>query len=178
MEFTAPPAGSWWVRAGPENLNTGLTDFSRIDQSPMARRSEMAKIIATTFGGILALFGVAGFFSPTFCGALCSPVHNFLCILTGAAVVCVAQKGGPSMHFWVIGGMGVGSLACGIIGVLAGRPGTPGFPGVPPDDRLLLLIPKVLEWGTSNHLVNLFFGVALLTTAVVSATETPFRLRK
>ena len=138
----------------------------------------MAKIIATTFGGLLALFGVAGFFSPTFCGALCSPVHNFLYILAGAAVAYVAQKAGPAAIFWGLGGMGAGLVICGLIGVVAGQPGASGFPGVPPDDRLLVLVPKVLELGRNDHLLNLFFGVALLTAAVVSATETPFRLRK
>ncbi len=138
----------------------------------------MAKIIATTCGVVLALFGVAGFFAPTFLGALCSPVHNFIHILAGATVVYLAQRSGAALVFWATVGLGLGYLACGLTGFALGHPSASGLAGVPPDDRLLVVVPKVLELGRSNHVLNLFFGVALLTAAVVSATETPFRLRK
>ncbi|MBI5388561.1 MAG: hypothetical protein HZA90_28190 [Verrucomicrobia bacterium] len=138
----------------------------------------MAKILATTFGAVISLFGLVGFASPTLFGALCTPLHNLLHLLAGAAVVYVAQKQGPSALFWATMGVGGFFLVTGILGVVVGHPGTPTMAGVAPDERLLVVIPRVLELSSSDHYLNLFFGIALITAGVVSAAESPFRLRK
>ena len=80
--------------------------------------------------------------------------------------------------FWCAVGVGAFYLLCGLAGMILGRPGLPGFKDMPPNLQLLVLIPGVLEFGKSDHLLNLFFGIAQLISAVVAAAETPFRLRK
>jgi len=138
----------------------------------------MAKIIATIFGVMLVLFGLAGFFFPALCGALCSPTHNFLNLALGATVILLAQKAGASMLLWGTGTVGVAYLICGLAGLAAGHPGQPAFAGAPPDDYLLIIIPQMLEFNRADHLLNLFFGIALITSCIVSLAETPLRLRK
>lgn len=138
----------------------------------------MAKIIATTFGAVLVLFGLAGFFSPLLCGALCTPVHNFLNLVLGGLVILLAQKAGASMLLWGTGAAGATYLMGGLVGLTAGRPGQPVFAGAPPDDYLLVVIPRVLEFNRADHILHLLFGVALITACIASVAETPLRLRK
>lgn len=138
----------------------------------------MAKIITTTFGAVLILVGLGGFASPTLFGAHCSPVHNLIHLVAGAVLVYAAQRGGPSALLWSALGIGVLFLAAGLAGILLGQPGTSSFVGMVPDLRLWVVVPGVLEFGRSDHMLNLFFGVALVIAAVVSVAEMPFRLRK
>ena len=138
----------------------------------------MAKIISTTFGAVIALFGLVGFVSPSLGGTLGTPLCNFIHLLAGAALVAAALKAGPSVLFWSIGSGGACYLLAGLAGVICGRPGTPGVAGFPPNERLVVLIPKFLELGSADHVLHLFFGIALLTAAAVSVAESPFRLRK
>lgn len=148
----------------------------------------MAKIIATSFGAVTALFGLGGFLSPALLGALCSPLHNFIYLVLGAFVVYLAQRRGPSALVWGTGAVGACLLLAGLLGVILGRPGTPALAGMPPDDRLWVILPKVvvirnflepmLELGSRDHMLNLIIGIALITAAMVSVAETPFRLRK
>lgn len=138
----------------------------------------MAKIMATIIGGLLGLLGLVGFTSPGLLGMICSPLHNMLVLAAGAAVVYFAQRGGPAAMFWGTVGIGAVFLLGGAAGFACGGPGTPGFASEPPNERLWVLIPRILEFGKSDHLVHLIFGIAVATVSVVAAAETPFRLRK
>ena len=138
----------------------------------------MAKIIATTFGAVLILVGLAGLASPTFFGAHCNGVHNLLNLLAGALVVYAAQKAGPATLFWTCLSVGLVFLVLGLGGMILGRPGASSFVGIPPDMRMFVVWPGFLEFGRNDHILNIFFGVSLTIAAVVSIAETPFRLRK
>jgi hypothetical protein len=138
----------------------------------------MAKIIATSFGAALMLFGLWAFASPTLLGTHCSPLSNVLHLLLGAALVWTAQKAGASLLFWACAAGSLLLLLWGLAGLALGRPAASTLQGMPPDLGLLILIPGVLESGRIDHVLHLLFGVALGTAAVAGAAETPFRLKK
>jgi hypothetical protein len=138
----------------------------------------MAKIIATTFGGAVGLFGLIACASPTAFGAHGSPVGILLHLLLGAVLVAAAWKGGPSLLLGACTGAAMLFLAWGLAGLVFGRPGASSLGAMPPDLHLLVIIPGVLEGGRSDHLLHLFFGVAFGVSGVVCLAETPLRLRK
>lgn len=138
----------------------------------------MAKIIATTFGAVLVLFGLAGFAAPSFLGGICSPAHNLLNLVCGGLVVGLAQKTGAAGLFWGTASVALVYLGLGVVGILLGQPGTPGVSQLPPNDLLWVIVPRALEFGKNDHLLHLLFGLGLGTSAVVSVVESPFRLRK
>jgi peptidoglycan/LPS O-acetylase OafA/YrhL len=138
----------------------------------------MAKIIATTFGAVLVLFGLSAFASPTLLGAHGSPLNNLLNILLGGLVLAVAQRGGPSIMLWSCAGTGLFYLAWGLVGFALGQPRASSLGSMPPDLCLLVVIPGFLESARSDHVLHLFFGIAFCISAMVAVAETPFRLRK
>jgi hypothetical protein len=138
----------------------------------------MAKIIATTFGAVLVVFGLVGFASPVFLGTHCSPLGNLLKVLLGSGLAYAAQKGGPSLLFWGCVGAGAFYLLWGLAGFVLGQPGESTLRAMPPDMRLLVVVPGFLESGRTDHVLHLFFGLALSIAAAVGVAETPFRLRK
>jgi hypothetical protein len=138
----------------------------------------MAKIIATTFGVVLVLFGLGAFASPTVFGAHCSPLSNLINLLLGGLVLGVAQRAGPAKMLWGCAGAGLFYLLWGLAGIAFGQPGASSLGSMPPDLRLLVVIPGYLESARSDHVLHLFFGIAFCISAVVAVAETPFRLRK
>ncbi len=138
----------------------------------------MTKILATTFGAALLLFGAAAFVSPALLGAHTSPLAGLIHLVLGAAAVWCAQKGGPSAQFWGTLAVAAFYLLWGVAGWALGRPSESTLQTMPPDLRLLVLVPGYLESGRSDHMFHLFVGVGLGISALVSMSETPFRLRK
>jgi hypothetical protein len=138
----------------------------------------MAKIIATIVGGALGALGLLGFFAPAVFGchgsALISFIHLGLC----AAVLYLIQRGGEGMALQSCVVAGLICLGLGLTGLIAGGPGESTLRGMPPDSRLLVLIPRVLELGRSDHVLHLCFGVGFGIAAVVALAENPLRLRK
>jgi hypothetical protein len=138
----------------------------------------MAKIIATTFGAVLVLFGLGAFASPAFLDTHGSPLGNLINLLVGAMVLYVAQKAGPSLGFWGCLGAGGFYLLWGLAGLAFGQPGESTLKATPPDLRLWVVVPGFLESGRSDHLLHLCFGLAFSIAAVAGLAETPLRLRK
>jgi hypothetical protein len=156
----------------------GLTDAAALPETGGNVRLCMAKIIATTFGAVLILFGLGAFASPYVLGTHCSPLGNLLNMLVGAMVLLVAQTRGPAWMFWGCVGAAAFYLLWGMAGYLFGQPSASTLTAMPPDLRLLVVIPGFLESGSNDHVLHLFFGIALGIAAAVGVSETPFRLRK
>ncbi len=140
----------------------------------------MAKVIATTFGGVLALLGLVAFASPGALGMHSSLLVNLFNLVIGAAVVLLAQRTGPSLTLAGCVLTGALYLAWGLAGFLLGHPGESTLVGhgFPPDSNLLVIIPQWLESGWNDHVLHIFVGVAFGIACVVSIAEAPLRLRK
>ena len=138
----------------------------------------MAKIIGTSFGVALILFGVGGLALPNLFGAYCNPFHDLLFMLAGAAVSWAAQKTGPAAFVWSMSLAGVVFFLLGLVGFIWGRPGTSSWADRPPNEKLLVLLPSWLELGWNDHVLNLLFGIGFFVAVVAALAETPPRLRK
>jgi hypothetical protein len=140
----------------------------------------MAKVIATTFGGVLALLGLIAFASPGALGMHSSLLVNLFNLVIGAGVVLLAQKTGPSATLAGCVLTGALYLAWGLAGFVLGQPAesTLAGRGFPPDSSLLVIVPRWLESGWNDHVLHIFAGVAFGIASVVSVAESPLRLRK
>jgi Domain of unknown function (DUF4383) len=123
----------------------------------------MAKRIATILGAAFILAGLVGFVAPGLLGFHLSIAHTIIHLVSGAVALYLGLKGtlAQARLFCLV--FGVVYALLGIVGFLAGGPGTPsgGHPG-PHDDRLLKVIPGVLELGTSDHILHILLGLIFL----------------
>jgi hypothetical protein len=142
--------------------------------------SQMAKIIATTFGGVLILLGLVPFASVGVLGMHTSPLVNLVNLVVGGVIVLFAQKTGPSASLICCVLTAAFYLLWGLAGVVFGQPGQSTLlgKGFPPDKSLLVIIPSWVESGWKDHLLHIFAGLALGIATIVSLAETPLRLRK
>ncbi len=140
----------------------------------------MAKVIATTFGGVLALLGLVASASPGALGMHSSLLVNLFNLVIGGVVVLVAQKTGPSATLISCVLTGAIYLAWGLAGFVFGHAGESTLlgRGFPPDTNLLVIVPHWLESGWNDHVLHIFVGVAFGIASVVSVAEAPLRLRK
>lgn len=138
----------------------------------------MAKIIATMVGGALGFFGLLSFFAPGMFGCHGSALSSLIHIGLAGAVIFLTHRGGESMALQSCVVAAIVCLGLGLAGLIAGGPGEATLRGMSPDGRLLVLIPRVLEFGRSDHVLHLGFGVAFGIAAVVGLAENPLRLRR
>jgi hypothetical protein len=156
----------------------GLDGGHRLTKTDLRIRRGMTKIVAITFGGVLVLFGLLAFVSPALLGAHASPLGGLIHLTMGGAVVLAAQKGGASVQFWGVSAVATIYLLWGLAGFALGQPAESTLNAMPPDLRLLVVVPGFLESGRSDHVFHLFVGIGLGIAAAVSVAENPFRLRK
>lgn len=122
----------------------------------------MAKTIATILGAAFILVGIIGFVMPGFLGTHLSLAHNLVHIISGAIALyfgLAGTLGGARMFCLVFGAV---YLLLGIVGFVAGHQGMPSMPDMSPDTHLLVLLPKVLEFGTMDHVVHVLLGLVFL----------------
>ena len=140
----------------------------------------MAKVIATTFGGVLLLLGLVSFASPGALGMHSSFPVDLLNLALGGLIALLAQKAGASASLASCVLIGAFYLLWGLAGLVLGAPAESTLVGrgFAPDTHLLVIIPRWAESGSHDHILHIFAGVALGVAAVVSLAEAPLRLRK
>jgi hypothetical protein len=128
----------------------------------------MAKTVATLLGVAFLLVGVVGFALPTVGGFHLSVAHNLVHIISGVAALYFGLAGtlGHARIFDIVFGAVYGLL--GIAGFVGGSPGTPSMANMPADDRLLIVIPGVLELGTSDHTLHILLGIVFLVAGLMT----------
>ena len=123
----------------------------------------MAKTIATLVGAVFILIGLCGFAAPALLGTHLSVVHNVIHLVSGAISLYLGMKGtlAQARLFCLV--FGAVYLLLGIVGFFAGAPGSPssGHPG-PADDRMLKVLPGMLELGTVDHVIHIVVGLLYL----------------
>ncbi|HKG23748.1 MAG TPA: DUF4383 domain-containing protein [Blastocatellia bacterium] len=129
----------------------------------------MAKRIATILGIGFLLVGIIGFIAPAFLGTHLSMTHTIIHLVSGAAALYLGLRGTPEQArlFCIVFGIVYGLL--GVAGFLFGSSMTPaaGIPG-PHDDRLLKVIPGMLELGTPDHALHILLGLIFLIGGFMS----------
>lgn len=132
----------------------------------------MAKTILDILGTMLIVVGIAGFVSPALGGTHLSPVHNFLHIFSGGMALWFglrSQVRNARLFSWIMAAC-YGLLA--IAGFAFGRMGD-GFASQPSDPRLLTVVPNVLEFGQSDHVLNLAVALVFLSAVAMARPSPP-----
>jgi hypothetical protein len=129
----------------------------------------MAKTVATLLGAAFILVGLVGFIAPGAMGFHLSLAHTVIHLVSGAIALYLGLKGtlAQARLFCIVFGAVYALL--GIVGFLAGSPGSPSgsHPG-PADDRLLKVIPGVLELGTPDHILHILIGAIFLIAGLMT----------
>jgi len=126
----------------------------------------MANRVATILGIGFLLVGIIGFFAPTMLGMHLTLAHNIVHLVSGAVSLWIGLKGTVSAArtFCIV--FGLVYLLLGVAGFVAGGG----------DDRMLVLIPDQLMFGTMDHIVHVLLGAIYLiggfATRAVTATRT------
>jgi hypothetical protein len=133
----------------------------------------MAKTVATIMGVVFIVAGLVGFVSNDLLGFHLTAFHNAgVHILSGAVSLYFGLKGtlrGAKLFDLVFGVVYAG---LGVLGFLAGSSQSPstGVPG-PADERLLKVIPSLLELGTSDHILHIVLGLVFVAGALLTRAD-------
>jgi hypothetical protein len=117
----------------------------------------MARTVAKLLGWILVLTGLAGFFAPTLLGAHLSGAHNIVHLLSGGASIWVGMASARAAKRF-----------CVAFGLVYGLLGVAGFTLGTGSERMLPVIPGVLELGTMDHVIHVFLGVVYLVAGLAT----------
>jgi Domain of unknown function (DUF4383) len=129
----------------------------------------MAKTASTLIGVVFIIVGIAGFVSHDLMGTHLSTVHNVVHLVSGAAALYFGTKGtlAQAKAFALI--FGIVYVGLGAAGFFAGKAGGPseGVPG-PGDERMLKILPGMLELGTRDHIIHIAIGALFILAALAT----------
>ncbi|GEM_PF-620717 len=125
----------------------------------------MTQRVCITLGYIFVTVGLVGIVVPGFMGMHLSMSHNFIHLISGVLALWsgYADESRKAYNYCI----GFGALygVLGIAGFMFGEPGFPGVGHMEADENLLRIIPNVLEFGGSDHIVHIVFSGVFLITA-------------
>lgn len=143
-------------------MATTLNTHSR---HSMMHRTLVQKI-CIAFGVGFIVIGLAGIMMPGMMGMHLSMAHNLIHLASGALALWAGYADSRKAYtFCVLFGAVYGLL--GILGFVIGQPGYPGVGHMEADGNLLRVIPNILEFGSSDHVVHILISAVLVTTAMV-----------
>jgi hypothetical protein len=126
--------------------------------------------ICIVLGSAFILIGLFGVLMPRLLGMHLSMLHNLLQIISGMiALWCGLTSSNRAIAYSLWFGAGYGLL--GIAGFVFGVPGYPGIGNMEADQNLFVIIPKILELGTVDHIIYLLVGAFLVLTAFTFRKE-------
>lgn len=125
----------------------------------------MTQRVCIALGYLFVAVGLIGIIVPGFAGMHLSMAHNFIHLLSGVlALWCgYADESRKAYNYCI----GFGALygVLGIAGFVFGEPGFPSVGHMEADENLLRVVPNVLEFGSSDHVVHIVFSGIFLITA-------------
>jgi hypothetical protein len=131
----------------------------------------MAKTISKILGSLFILLGILGFAIPDLLGTHLSPVHNLIHIVSGIIALYFGFAGTlqGARGFCII--FGTVYLLLGLAGILFGKMGVATVAHTEHDNKLLEVIPGVLELGTMDHTVHIILGIIFLFAGFMTKSE-------
>ena len=130
------------------------------------KKRTYAQKINISVGIVFIFLGAVGLLYPGFAGGHFSLTMNFLHILSGLIAFSMGTAKQKIYAYWfcIAGLVFTGML--GIAGLVLGEPGMPtvGFSGQ--DPMLWVLLPKLIELGVVDHVINLVLGGVFLSGVV------------
>jgi hypothetical protein len=143
----------------------------------------MTKTIVTVLGVAFIMIGLIGLESPHVIGTHLTKVHNLIHLFSGAMALYFGLRASlvRTRQFAFVFGILYGLL--GVVGFIAGVPIIASFHGMEQastDSHLLQIIPGVLVFGTTDHIVHILSGLLFLSAALPTkhrSSHTDFRER-
>jgi hypothetical protein len=111
--------------------------------------------------------GVAGFFSPVAEGTHFSALHNLIHIVVGFAALWFGLRGSANEARRFSWAAGVFYVVIAVIGLAFGREEFSAITNSA-DPAMLFIIPGVLEFGRSDHVLHLVFGIVFVAAACLA----------
>jgi hypothetical protein len=145
-------------------MPTALTDSSGFRKANLT--SEPARMIAGFLGIVFIAIGFLGFVSPGLMHTHLSVAHNLVHLISGAMALFFAAAGSLRATRLFNGPFGGVYFLLGLAGFIAGGPGSAAVGHTGHDDRLLRVIPGVLELGTMDHIVHVVVGLLFMVGAM------------
>jgi Domain of unknown function (DUF4383) len=133
----------------------------------------MAKTVCTLVGVVFIVVGIAGFLNDHLLDTHLSTAHNIVHLASGLLALYFGTKGSLSQAKMFALIFGIVYAGLGVAGFLAhGAENNPsaGVPG-PPDERMLKVLPGMLELGTRDHLIHIVIGALFLLAALATKTN-------
>lgn len=138
----------------------------------------MTRPIAALLGFLFIIAGIAGFVSPGMLGLHLSPAHNLIHLVSGLLTLYYVMQDDLARLKSFCQGFGAFYLVLGLAGYIFGSPGVPDMAGMPSDNKLLSVIPGVLELGTSDHNFHIVIGALFLYIGFKDRGIVPYRVRR
>lgn len=112
----------------------------------------MAKTVCKILGVVFLLVGFAGFVAPRLLGAHLTPAHNVVHLVSGPLALYFGFSASLSAAKTFATVFGVVYLGLGILGFAFGAP----------PDRMWVVVPNALMFGTADHGIHVLLGVIFL----------------
>jgi hypothetical protein len=116
----------------------------------------MAKTVCKILGVVFLLVGIAGFAAPGLLGAHLTPAHNVVHLVSGALALYFGFSASLSAAKTFATVFGVVYLGLGILGFAFGAP----------PDRMWVVLPNALMFGTVDHGIHVLLGVIFLAAGL------------
>ena len=117
-----------------------------------------AHYVATTIGAAFILIGLVGIWKPAFMGMHLTAAHNVIHLASGVVSLYFGLAGSTAAARGFCFTFGAVYALLGVAGMAFGVPGTATMTGMPPDPRLLRVLPGRLELGTMDHAIHIVIG--------------------
>jgi hypothetical protein len=127
-----------------------------------------AHYVAMTIGAVFILVGLFGFWKPTLVGMHLTGAHNLIHLTSGVVSLYFGFAGSAAAARAFCFAFGAVYALLGVAGMAFGVPGTPMMAGMPPDPRLLRMLPGPLELGTMDHAIHIVIGGAYLVAGFLT----------
>nr|WP_295905783.1 hypothetical protein [uncultured Bdellovibrio sp.] len=156
----------------PSNVTPLPTEATKTYQAQPTKtfvpiQKNYSQEVCVIMGVLLLITGLVGFVVDNLLGAHLSYTHNAIHVALGALALwfgfdSLANAKRFSYFFGTIYGL------LGIVGFALGREGLPDVGNIVEDRYLWKAIPKVLEFGTVDHVLHLIFAAVFILGAVMT----------
>ncbi len=127
-----------------------------------AKQRNTIQNMVFVFGLVFLFLGIIGLVVPGLFKMHLSFLHNMIYVLSAFLAFFASLSQDVSRVKSYCSYMGVFYLVLAILGYVVGQPGYPTVGYLSEDQRLVKIIPNILEFGQRDHSFHMIIGVALM----------------